>query len=750
MEILAKAGFNRLKEMFKDTTEHDEKVRWVADHIKHEPLQIWMLRNLKRDPSVWTQDNLEKVKHMDGMTQVSKEIKDVQLGKNDDFDAGMNKLQGAEKSWQENAGSTLVEPKGKKIVDFGNGLAWYDLGTSQDTEEGRALGHCGNAGSPHPNDRILSLRREVRAGSMLHHEPMLTFISNRGWLGEMKGRANSRPSEKYHPYIAELLKNKSAKGLIGAGYMPEANFHFEDLSPKLREDVRIANPDMVDLRSDMWDQAALEGAAARVPKVAKYQGVVSDIETRRKALGKLDEGSHALSPNELRTVLSDPRVGRRGLERVIRNVHRFQGRRYVDAISKIAGNPHLTESDIDQLTRPGSNNMNNKKDLDSASLAWHVLKHHPSLTVQHLKNLAPVVPSSDRDELLRHPKVDESVLQAVVDSGKAGYSTTSPDSSIWNHPMLTDQMFTDLWNTRIKRQMLEMPSTNPRVTDQHRLDHVRGVPGAISQYIKSGTATPDMVEASITGMQYSRSHKNDADRVWAVATPEQRDRIVQHAPAEAYLRVHDQMTEPQRRAALKGFGNILRSHIVHHEDVGLLDANDISTILNNKTPAPDSKLSNNYLSTGYGKDPIHISRHPSFGPEHHQAASFYDDHRDVEKMSPEYRVSYLGNSHRIANVLAQHGSQLTPEEKSRYPDLFIAGPTQQLDVMQAARIDSSHLPHEAWSRMADHVDASTNPSNMMDMMNGRGVSYADMLRDKAREAHGPGWESVYPKKEIEG
>lgn len=89
------------------------------------------------------------------------------------------------------------------------------------------MGHCGNTATPKEGDRILSFRTKASGGKQ---RPHLTFIlDENGYLGEMKGRANEKPSEKYHPYIIDLLQKDFVKGIKGGGYLPESNFSITDL-----------------------------------------------------------------------------------------------------------------------------------------------------------------------------------------------------------------------------------------------------------------------------------------------------------------------------------------------------------------------------------------------------------------------------------------------------------------------------------------------------------------------------------------
>jgi len=101
------------------------------------------------------------------------------------------------------------------------GWKWVDLEKGYCSKEAEAMGHCGNQGASE-GDNIVSLRD---AEGYAH----LTFIINDGFLGEAKGRANDKPSEKYHKPILELLKSKHIDSIKGGGYAPENNFDYHDL-----------------------------------------------------------------------------------------------------------------------------------------------------------------------------------------------------------------------------------------------------------------------------------------------------------------------------------------------------------------------------------------------------------------------------------------------------------------------------------------------------------------------------------------
>jgi len=152
------------------------------------------------------------------------------------------RLKKAEEEWREKQAEELEpEPNDQIIIDYGK-YAWVKLDREYCELEGRAMGHCGNTGTPQEGDRILSFRTKVDGGKQ---RPHLTFILDKnGFLGEMKGRGNDKPSEKYHPYIIDLLKKDFVKGIKGGGYMPENNFDLSDLDEQTREELVEQKPEL--------------------------------------------------------------------------------------------------------------------------------------------------------------------------------------------------------------------------------------------------------------------------------------------------------------------------------------------------------------------------------------------------------------------------------------------------------------------------------------------------------------------------
>lgn len=146
---------------------------------------------------------------------------------------------------------------GKTILKFNDGLKWVSLGRGYCAQEGKAAGHCGNS-AHREGDDILSLRDK-------NEHVHLTFVINNGMLGEMKGRGNEKPAQKYHDHIVALLRLPMVKGISGARYLPQNNFHLSDLPKDVYEKLFGEKP--------LLDRPALLLKHIRDPEKLKELGV---------------------------------------------------------------------------------------------------------------------------------------------------------------------------------------------------------------------------------------------------------------------------------------------------------------------------------------------------------------------------------------------------------------------------------------------------------------------------------------------
>jgi hypothetical protein len=145
--------------------------------------------------------------------------------------------------WHVHIASQKRKPAGEGRVvplqGMPSGWQWVSLDKASCSEEGAAMGHCGNAGG-RDTDNIYSLRD---SRGIAH----LTFIVNNGVLGESKGYGNSKPTVSYHKMIIPLLLGQDngqpiVEYIKGGGYKPENNFHFQDLSKEDQQRVLKVKP----------------------------------------------------------------------------------------------------------------------------------------------------------------------------------------------------------------------------------------------------------------------------------------------------------------------------------------------------------------------------------------------------------------------------------------------------------------------------------------------------------------------------
>lgn len=246
-EALEKASKKQLNQM----TGNPEVSSWIKQHIPRDDLALWFARSYKQNPEIFNDSNKQKIEHYGSVMDQHKELQDLRLDKSHDFDKGMDALREANETAEKRAASNpkMVAHDGseKKLMDTGDGYAWYSLGKGSCPKEAQAMGHCGNKPSEEEGDDILSLRQEVKHGDKTYYKPVLTFINNEGHLGEMKGRANQKPAEKYHDSIKQLLMSDHVDKIVGGGYEADKNFSLSDMPEDMQKEIKEAKPDINEL-----------------------------------------------------------------------------------------------------------------------------------------------------------------------------------------------------------------------------------------------------------------------------------------------------------------------------------------------------------------------------------------------------------------------------------------------------------------------------------------------------------------------
>jgi hypothetical protein len=180
----------------------------------------------------------------------------------------------------------------KKVIDYGE-QAWVLIDKDYCDLEGKAMGHCGNNQGGNRGERILSFRTMVNEK---RHKPHLTFIIGQdGKLGEMKGRANEKPAQKYHKVIIDLILSDMVSGLKGGGHDPANNFSMDDLDETQQEAVYSKKPSLAPLMYKVKKGTATVEDFSEMSDLFVNDGLVSgnnflvDLETKTITLDAFPE-----------------------------------------------------------------------------------------------------------------------------------------------------------------------------------------------------------------------------------------------------------------------------------------------------------------------------------------------------------------------------------------------------------------------------------------------------------------------------
>jgi len=202
-----------------------------------------------------THDIAHKLEHFIGMEEQIPEIKSFVFKYQTESEV-FDEFKKAEEQYQteilDDAAPIPDEPDGYEVIEeFPGDWYWLKLNRGYCEKEAEAMGHCGNiAGKQRTSDRILSLRKKIKKGEKIYWQPHLTFIlMEGGMLGEMKGKANEKPAERYHKYIVPLLKKDDLiKGIVpNFGYLPSSNFKLSDLDEKSFSELVELNPNLASI-----------------------------------------------------------------------------------------------------------------------------------------------------------------------------------------------------------------------------------------------------------------------------------------------------------------------------------------------------------------------------------------------------------------------------------------------------------------------------------------------------------------------
>lgn len=220
----------------------------------------WLTRHYRENPSV-LEDHIDKLKHISGQMQNFAKQGDHRLRLHDvsklPFNEGLDSLGkmadnvAAEMAAKFNSHVYRPSSKTEEVLKNPSGTSWFNIKEPADGNLGALLGHCGNTGSPHPEDELHYLANShTDKNGKPYHEPSNVFIMNGGYLGEMKGKFNRAPDKETHEDVVNFLLHPDVKGIIGGGYLANNNFMLSHLTPEQQQKVLNEKPNIEPLNTN--------------------------------------------------------------------------------------------------------------------------------------------------------------------------------------------------------------------------------------------------------------------------------------------------------------------------------------------------------------------------------------------------------------------------------------------------------------------------------------------------------------------
>jgi hypothetical protein len=133
------------------------------------------------------------------------------------FDKAMVRSQLWHDKLAELKGGQIKDEQGEVIMSFPDGYYWIKLDTSYCSAESEAMGHCGRG-----EGILFSLRKDKY--------PVITSdVLKNGTVKQLRGRANTKPKERYHKYIVDFLLSDYVKKIDYNYFKRDENFWLSDL-----------------------------------------------------------------------------------------------------------------------------------------------------------------------------------------------------------------------------------------------------------------------------------------------------------------------------------------------------------------------------------------------------------------------------------------------------------------------------------------------------------------------------------------
>lgn len=149
--------------------------------------------------------------------------------KNMTWEDAVNKAEEWHQSLKANGGK-IGNEKGYVKFRYDDGYYWIDLQTCKDKDEADSMGHCGVV---QDGNVLYSLRKNKIPHITLEYNPKNKHII------QCRGRANSKPKEKYHTYIVDFIIRNLVTSVKTPTYRSNDSFSLNDLNQELLQKLFI-------------------------------------------------------------------------------------------------------------------------------------------------------------------------------------------------------------------------------------------------------------------------------------------------------------------------------------------------------------------------------------------------------------------------------------------------------------------------------------------------------------------------------
>lgn len=129
-------------------------------------------------------------------------------------------------------------------------MYWFDLQRPSCSLEGDAAGHCGNSPRSNTNDNVYSLSTLKKVGKDWYRYPHITVVLEEdGLLGEIKGRGNTTPHDKYGDKLVDLCLLPEVDGIGEARWEEGENWMWDHFTEEQQKRILDVKPDFISSQS---------------------------------------------------------------------------------------------------------------------------------------------------------------------------------------------------------------------------------------------------------------------------------------------------------------------------------------------------------------------------------------------------------------------------------------------------------------------------------------------------------------------